>query len=306
MTEGDIQEIARMWEYPQETTIDKAYEALNYMEATHSKNRQKQICHLCLGVFQREQPNVIIGWCGLDGEAEIGKTVLFYMIDEKYRNRGYATQCAVELINYAFKDMAYDIIYGGCAKNNAGSYRVMQKAGMIQNSFNKNGDHIFSIDRDQFLNAKKYLSVREKRDMSVEVRFYDEVEDQLLKFAVIIARSGGKWVFCRHRERTTLEIPGGRREPGESVEEAARRELYEETGAKEFSIWPVCVYSVVRDDAEESLGGLYAAEIFSFEKELHSEIERIVMLEELPEDNWTYPEIQPKLMEEARKRGVSS
>ena len=53
----------------------------------------------------------MIGWCGLDGEAEIGKTVLFYMIDEKYRNQGYATQCAMELINYVFDEMEYDIIY---------------------------------------------------------------------------------------------------------------------------------------------------------------------------------------------------
>ncbi len=154
VTDNDIDEIARMWEYPHKTTIDKAYEALKYMETTHIKNRQKSICHLCLGVFLKENPNVIIGWCGLDGEAEKGKTVLFYMIDEKYRNRGYATQCTIELINYAFNDMEYDIIYGGCARSNSESYRVMQKAGMVQNSFYENGDYIFSIDRETFLSAK--------------------------------------------------------------------------------------------------------------------------------------------------------
>lgn len=134
-----------------------------------------------------------------------------------------------------------------------------------------------------------------------EVRFYDTVDDALLKFAVILARSGEKWVFCRHRERTTLEIPGGHREKGERVEEAARRELKEETGAEEFSLRPVCVYSVVRDDGE-SFGMLYYAEIASFEEKLHSEIEEIFLLEEPPEGNWTYPEIQPKLMEEVRRR----
>ena len=136
--------------------------------------------------------------------------------------------------------------------------------------------------------------------MNKDVRFYDAVEDSLLKFAVILARSGGKWVFCRHRERNTLEIPGGHREPGESVDETARRELREETGAKDFAIRPVCVYSVVRDDGE-SFGMLYYAEIASFE-ELHSEIEEIFLLEEPPAGNWTYPEIQPKLMEEAWRR----
>lgn len=140
--------------------------------------------------------------------------------------------------------------------------------------------------------------------MVTGVKFYDEVDDSLLKFAVIIARSNGKWVLCKHRERSTLEVPGGHREAGETVEEAARRELYEETGAVEFSIRPVCVYSVLRDDAEESFGRLYAAEISAFEEELHSEIEKIVLLEELPEENWTYPDIQPKLLEEVRRRGA--
>ena len=136
-----------------------------------------------------------------------------------------------------------------------------------------------------------------------EVRFYDEVDDALLKFAVIAARSEGKWVFCRHKERTTLEIPGGHREPGESVDQTAARELREETGAEVFSLRPVCVYSVVRDDAAESFGGLYVAEISSFGA-LHSEIEEIFLLEEPPEGNWTYPEIQPKLVEEIRRRGA--
>ena len=135
-----------------------------------------------------------------------------------------------------------------------------------------------------------------------DVRFYDEAEDALLKFAVIAARSEGKWVFCRHKERTTLEIPGGHREPGESVDQTAARELREETGAEVFSLRPVCVYSVVRDGGE-SFGGLYCAEISSFGA-LHSEIEEILLLEEPPEENWTYPEIQPRLVEEIRRRGA--
>ena len=141
--------------------------------------------------------------------------------------------------------------------------------------------------------------------MIKEVRFYEfgTVEDSLLKFAVILARTDGKWVFCKHRERTTLEVPGGHREAGETVDEAAARELREETGAKAFTVRPVCVYSVVRDDAPESFGGLYAAEVSGFEA-IHSEIEKIVLLDSPPRDNWTYPEIQPKLLEEARRRGV--
>ena len=135
-----------------------------------------------------------------------------------------------------------------------------------------------------------------------QVRFYETVNDVLLKFAVIITKSAGKWVFCKHKERSTYEVPGGHREEGEYIEETARRELYEETGATEYEIKPICVYSVQKDSGQETFGMLYYAEVTSFEAELHSEIEQIILKSDLVE-NWTYPEIQPKLIEEAERLG---
>lgn len=139
----------------------------------------------------------------------------------------------------------------------------------------------------------------------VKINFYDEAADQLLKFAVIITKYRGKWVFCKHRERDTLEIPGGHRESGEDIHTAAKRELYEETGALEYEITPACVYSVTSPDSfngDETFGMLYYANVRKFEKELHNEIEKIVITEELPL-KWTYPEIQPYLLKEAARRG---
>lgn len=78
----------------------------------------------------------------------------------------------------------------------------------------------------------------------LEVKFYDTVDDALLKFAVIISRSNGKWVMCKHKERDTYEVPGGHREDGEDILETAKRELQEETGAVKFDFEPLCVYSV--------------------------------------------------------------
>ena len=77
-----------------------------------------------------------------------------------------------------------------------------------------------------------------------EVKFYEEIADERLAFAVILSKARDKYVFCRHRDRETWEIPGGHREPGEHILDTAKRELYEETGALEFKIAPVCVYSV--------------------------------------------------------------
>lgn len=143
---------------------------------------------------------------------------------------------------------------------------------------------------------------------SIQVNFYEQVEDELLKFAVIISKTDGKWVFCKHKTRDTYEVPGGHREMGETIFETAERELREETGAIDFNISPICVYSVkgktkVNEKIDdESFGMLFYANIFSFEKELHSEMEKIIVTNDLV-DNWTYPLIQPKLIEEAEKRG---
>jgi len=57
------------------------------------------------------------------------------------------------------------------------------------------------------------------------VKLYDTVDDALLKFAVIISKSNGKWVFCKHKERDTFEVHGGHREFGEDIIETAKREL---------------------------------------------------------------------------------
>ena len=58
----------------------------------------------------------------------------------------------------------------------------------------------------------------------MEVKFYDSVDDGLLRFAVILSRSNGKWVFCKHKERNTYEVPGGHREENETILETAKRE----------------------------------------------------------------------------------
>lgn len=141
----------------------------------------------------------------------------------------------------------------------------------------------------------------------VEVRFYDEIEDKFLKFAVIISKTNGNWVFCKHKERDSYEVPGGHREEGENILETAKRELKEETGAVDFEIQPICVYSVkgktrINEElGEETFGMLFIANITTFEEELYSEIEKILITPNLI-DNWTYPLIQPKLLDEAMRR----
>lgn len=134
-----------------------------------------------------------------------------------------------------------------------------------------------------------------------KVNFYDieEIADELLEFAVIVTRYKNKWVFCKHKERDTWEIPGGHRELNEYIVDTAKRELYEETGAKKFSLLPICVYSIESVDGER-FGMLCYSEVTDFVDLPESEMERIEFFDELPND-LTYPLAYLHLFDRASK-----
>lgn len=139
----------------------------------------------------------------------------------------------------------------------------------------------------------------------IKVNFYDlnEELDSKLLYAVIMARYKEKWIFVRHKDRNTWEIPGGHREENEDINNTASRELFEETGAKFFDIKPVCIYSV--DNGEgETFGQLFCAEITHIEELPDSEIGEIKLFYSIPK-NLTYPLIQPHLFKNVEEYYIS-
>ncbi len=135
--------------------------------------------------------------------------------------------------------------------------------------------------------------------MKVQFHELGSIADQELRFAVIGTRYKGRWVFVKHRLRDTWEMPGGHREPGESIDQTASRELSEETGAEEFQLTAVCEYSVLRGD-QPSYGRLFLAMVDRFGPLPDSEIGCIELFDLIPQE-LTYPEIQPMLQEKLNR-----
>ena len=114
------------------------------------------------------------------------------------------------------------------------------------------------------------------------------------KFVVILSRMEGKYLLSRHKNRVTWETQGGYIEKGETPFEAAKRELWEESGAVKYKIEPLCDYWATTD-VVESAGRVYYAEI----DELgpipeFSEMKEVKLFDELPEE-FTYTYISKEL-----------
>ena len=77
-----------------------------------------------------------------------------------------------------------------------------------------------------------------------EVKIFDlgYCKNEELTRVVCVSKYKDKYVFSYNKKRNGWEIPGGHIEEGETWEEAAKREMYEETGATKINVITISVY----------------------------------------------------------------
>lgn len=117
------------------------------------------------------------------------------------------------------------------------------------------------------------------------------------KYVVILSEYDGKILLSRHNKRTTWETQGGHIEFGEQPIDAAKRELYEESGAIDYDIEPLCDYWAGVEGTDNWANGMvFRAVIRKLVDIPESEMAETKQFDELPQ-NLTYPQITLELFQ---------
>ena len=74
----------------------------------------------------------IIGGCDCDlgHSKDRSYATLGWIINKNYRNRGYASEAASAILDFAFENLKISKVYAQCDINNPASYGVMRRIGM--------------------------------------------------------------------------------------------------------------------------------------------------------------------------------
>ena len=160
-------------------------------------------------------------------------------------------------------------------------------------------DHDLAIDKCKELGISLDDEITDKEGLRkvLRCRMFPLNYLPSYKYTVICASYKGKWILSKHKKRDTWETQGGHIEDGETPLEAAKRELFEESGIRDADVYPVCDYWGF-NPFRCSNGMVFLAVVHSVGKLPESEMQEIGMFEELPK-NLTYPHVTPVLCREA-------
>ena len=213
-----------------------------------------------------------------------------YYVRPTERRKGYGKEMLrLNLLNA--QKLGIKKVLITCNKDNLASEKTIVANGGVFESLITVNDEIMK---------RYWITVdRELLRKELQCKIYALNSLKNYKYTVICSYYNGQWVLSKHKKRSTYETQGGCIEQGETPLECAKRELYEESGIKDATIYPVCDY-VGYNHISSSNGQVFLAIVHSLDELPDSEMSETKLFKKIPK-NLTYPNVSPRLYEEAYK-----
>ena len=286
---------AEVTKYMYPKPADDISETISWIKG--SRKRMAEGSNIQLVILKKDKGE-FLGCAGLhdvDGKTpELG-----VWTKKSSHGNGYGREAMTGLYNWACENIEFDYITYPVYKLNTASRKIPESlGGVIAREFKSVNQSGFGLDEVEY---RIYPEKQEKIEAGgIKIKFYKPESFRRYLYVIIVSRHMDKWVFCRQKDRDTWEIPGGHIEPGEAADDAAERELIEETGAVKYSIRLVSDVAVKHDENDEfRFSRLYYAEIEELGPLPGYEIEEVKLTDTIPE-KLTYSEIQPVLFEKVK------
>jgi ribosomal-protein-alanine N-acetyltransferase len=172
-----------------------------------------------------------------------------FMIGMNWWNKGFTTEALDAIVRFFFEEVGANRIEGRNDPQNPSSEKVMIKCGFrYEGTLRKGGKNSFGlVDCKQYaILAEDYLgkSTHKSQGYIMDLRRYIGHQPIILAGAeVVVENSAGQILLQLRRDNNCWGNAGGSLELGESVEDAARRELFEEPGLTANSLELLGVFS---------------------------------------------------------------
>ncbi|GHU35193.1 hypothetical protein FACS1894105_03400 [Clostridia bacterium] len=172
---------------------------------------------------------------GDETEAEIG-----WLVSRENQGNGFATEAAKAVLKFAFEKLELRRIIAHCDSENTASWNVMEKLGLRREAHykksRKSNRVLGHIWRDAFgyaILAEDYFNVSEPEPTGYILnlrKLVGHIPLIQVGASIIVINANGETLLELRRDNGEWEYPSGSMELGESLDETAKRELFEETG----------------------------------------------------------------------------
>ena len=116
--------MARFVSWPRHRSLDDATAFLKYAAQAVASGRELQ------WALARRDDDTLVGAAGVRLQGH--RVELGYVIAQPHWGRGYATEAATRIVEWAFDNPGVVRVWAYCHVDNAASARVLEKAGMVR------------------------------------------------------------------------------------------------------------------------------------------------------------------------------